>query len=171
MVIIDYENTVNPGFWLNRLSQCDWTAGQYLYQQLKEGTFHEHYGEKARLLLLTDGTKLVSFCTYAARDDIPDTELTPWMGFVYTAPEYRGRRLMGRLIAEVKALAREDGYDTLWISICGNGKPARRGCRRTGARRTGRWGNAPSPHFWRRISSAAWCTGCRWKRAAITAST
>ena len=116
MVIIDYENTVNPGFWLNRLSQCDWTAGQYLHQQLKEGTFHEHYGEKARLLMLTDGTTLVSFCTYAARDDIPDTELSPWMGFVYTAPEYRGRRLMGRLIAEVKALAREDGFDTIWIS-------------------------------------------------------
>lgn len=116
MVIIDYDNTVNPGFWLNRLSQCDWTAGQYLHQQLKEGTFHQHYGEKARLLMLTDGTKIASFCTYAARDEIPDTDLTPWMGFVYTAPEYRGRRLMGRLIAEVKALAREDGYDTLWIS-------------------------------------------------------
>ena len=121
MVIIDYENTVNPGFWLNRLSQCDWTAGQYLHQQLKEGTFHEHYGEKARLLMLTDGTTLVSFCTYAARDDIPDTELSPWMGFVYTAPEYRGRRLMGRLIAEVKTFAREDGYDTLWVSTSDTG--------------------------------------------------
>ena len=116
MVIIDYFNTVNPAFWLNRLSQCDWTAGQYLHQLLKEDRFHELCGKKARVLMLTDGTKLVSFCTYAERDDIPDTELTPWMGFVYTAPEYRGRRMMGRLIAEVKALAREDGYDTLWIS-------------------------------------------------------
>ena len=116
MVIIDYFNTVNPGFWLSRLSQCDWTGGQYLHQLLKEGRFHALCGEKARVLLLTDGTKLVSFCTYAERDDTPDTDLTPWMGFVYTAPDYRGRRLMGRLIAAVKALAREDGYDTLWIS-------------------------------------------------------
>lgn len=121
MVIIDYENTVNPGWWLNRISQCDWTAGQYLHQILEEGRFHELCGERAKLLILTDGTKIASFCTYAERDDIPDTELTPWMGFVYTAPEYRGRRLMGRLIAEVKALAREDGYDRLWISTGAEG--------------------------------------------------
>ena len=116
MVIIDYHKTADPGFWLDRLSRCEWTAGQYLCQQLKEGTFHQHYGEKTRLLMLTDGTNLVSFCTYAVRDEIQDTDLTPWMGFVYTAPEYRGRRLMGRLIAEVKALAREDGYEKIWIS-------------------------------------------------------
>ena len=116
MVIIDYHRTVNPDWWLKRLSQCDWTAGQYLHQILKENRFHELYGEKARVLMLADGTKLASFCTYAERDWIPETELTPWLGFVYTAPEYRGRRLMGRLIREVKALAREDGYDTLWIS-------------------------------------------------------
>ena len=116
MVIIDYERTVNPGWWLERLGQCDWPAGQYLRRLLAEGRFHELCGEKARVLMLADGTKLASFCTYAERDDIPDTELTPWMGFVYTAPEYRGRRLAGRLIAEAKALAREDGYDTLWIS-------------------------------------------------------
>ena len=116
MVIIDYYNTVNPGFWLNRLSQCDWDAGQYLHRLLKEDRFHEFYGKKARVLMLTDGTNLVSFCTYAERDDIPETDLTPWMGFVYTAPEYRGRRLIGRLVAEVRALAREDGYDSIWIS-------------------------------------------------------
>ena len=116
MVIIDYHDTVNPAFWLDQLGQCDWAAGLYLHQILKEDRFNEVCGEKARLLMLTDGMKLVSFCTYAERDDIPDTELTPWMGFVYTAPEYRGRRLLGRLIPEVKSLAREDGHNTLWIS-------------------------------------------------------
>lgn len=116
MDIIDYHKTADSDFWLNRLGRCEWTAGRFLYQLLRENRFHEHLGEKARLLMLTDGTELVSFCTYAERDDIPDTELTPWLGFVYTAPEYRGRRMMGRLIAEVKAIAREDGHDTIWIS-------------------------------------------------------
>ena len=51
MVIIDYFNTVNPGFWLSRLSQCDWTGGQYLHQLLKEDRFHTLCGEKARVLL------------------------------------------------------------------------------------------------------------------------
>ena len=68
------------------------------------------------MLLLADGTKLVSFCTYAEKDDIPDADWTPWMGFVYTRPDYRGRRLMGRLIGRVKELARNDGYETVYIS-------------------------------------------------------
>ena len=116
MDILDYERTVNPAWWLKQLAKCDWPAGQFLYTALKEKRFHGLYGEKARLLMLADGSKLVSFCTYAEKDDIPDTALTPWMGFVYTAPDYRGRRLMGKLICRVKELARDDGYETVYIS-------------------------------------------------------
>ena len=116
MDILDYENTVKPEWWLKQLAGCDWTAGQYLHTLLAEGWFHEMCGEKAKLLLLADGSRLVSFCTYAERDDIPGKDLTPWMGFVYTHPDYRGRRLMGRLIARVKELAREDGFETIYIS-------------------------------------------------------
>ena len=116
MDILDYESTVRPEWWLKQIGDCDWAGARYLYTLLTENRFHELCGEKARLLLLTDGTKLVSFCTYAEKDDIPDTELTPWMGFVYTRPDYRGRRLIGRLIPRVKKMARDDGYDALWIS-------------------------------------------------------
>lgn len=121
MDILDYEHTVKPDWWLKQLDDCDWTAGEYLYTLLKENRFHEMCGEKARVLMLADGAKLVSFCTYAERDDIPDTELTPWLGFVYTHPDYRGRHLMGRLITRVKELARDDGYDQLYISTGENG--------------------------------------------------
>lgn len=116
MEILEYGNTVNPDWWLKQLADCDWTAGQYLHTLLRERRFHERYGEKSRLLLLTDGPKLAAFCTYAEKDDIPDTDLAPWMGFVYTYPAYRGRRLMGKLIARAKELARDDGYDALWIA-------------------------------------------------------
>ena len=116
MDILVYENTVNPKWWMDRIARCDWTAGQYLHTLLAEGALQERYGAKTRLLLLADGTKLASFCTYAERDEIPGTELTPWIGFVYTAPDYRGRRLMGRLIGKAKELARDDGYDTVYIS-------------------------------------------------------
>ena len=116
MDILDYESTVRPEWWLKQIGDCDWVAAQYLHTLLAENRFHEICGEKARLLLLTDGTKLVSFCTYAEKDDIPDTELAPWMGFVYTRPEYRGRRFLGKLIPRVKKLARDDGYETFWIS-------------------------------------------------------
>ena len=116
MDILDLESTVNPDWWIKQLTDCDWTAGHFLYTLLQERRFHERYGEKARILLLTDGTKLASFCSYAEQDEIPDTELTPWIGFVYTYPEYRGRRLMGKLISRAKELAREDGYDTIYVS-------------------------------------------------------
>ena len=116
MNVLDYEHTVRPEWWLKQIADCDWMAGQYLHTLLAENRFHALCGKNARLLLLTDGTKLVSFCTYAEKDDIPDTELTPWMGFVYTRPDYRGRRLMGRLISRVKKLARDDGFDAVWIS-------------------------------------------------------
>lgn len=115
MDILDYERTVKPEWWLKQIGDCDWAGGQHLYAVLKENRFHSLYGEKSRLLILADGTRLVSFCTYAEKDDIPDTDLTPWMGFVYTNPDYRGRRLMGKLICRVKELARDDGYDTVWI--------------------------------------------------------
>ncbi len=116
MDILDLESTVSPDWWIRQLTDCDWTAGHFLYTLLQENRFHERYGEKARVLLLTDGTKPAAFCSYAEKDEIPDTELKPWLGFVYTYPEYRGRRLMGKLISRVKELAREDGYDALYVS-------------------------------------------------------
>lgn len=116
MEILDYERTVKPEWWLKQIDGCDWGAGPFLGSMLKENRFHELCGEKARVLLLADGPKLASFCTYAEKDDIRDTELTPWLGFVYTHPDYRGRRLAGKLIARVKEYARDDGFDQVWIS-------------------------------------------------------
>ena len=118
--------------WLEQLPACDWKAGHFLYSLLKENRFHERYGEKAKVLFLTDGVKLASFCTYAEKDDIPNTKLKPWIGFVYTYPEYRGRRLMGKLISRVKELAREDGYDTVYISTRDQGLYEKYGYRNIG---------------------------------------
>ena len=116
MDILDLEWTVSPDWWLKQLAGCDWAAGKHLHTLLTENRFHKLYGEKSRILILADGTKLVSFCSYAEKDDIPETEMTPWLGFAYTHPDYRGRRLMGRLIGRVKDLAREDGYEKLYIA-------------------------------------------------------
>lgn len=116
MEIHTWHQTKNPDWWLKKISQCDWTAGQYLYRLLSENRFRKTFGENAEVLLLTDGTNLAAFCTYAAKDDIPDTDRTPWIGFVYTYPAYRGRRLMGKLIGKAREMAREDGYDTIWIA-------------------------------------------------------
>ena len=84
--IVEYFSCEHPEHWLREIRQCDWSAGQYLHQLLREHRFHALLGEKSRLLLLTEGDSLIAFCTYAQRDEIPAEELTPWAGFVYTFP-------------------------------------------------------------------------------------
>ena len=78
--------------------------------------------------MLTEGNKLISFCTYAERDDIQPTELSPWVGFVYTFPEYRGHRYAGLLMDEVERLAKKDGVSKVYISTNHVGLYEKYGC-------------------------------------------
>ena len=116
MEILSYYGAADPEAWIRRIGESDWRAGKYLSALLREGRFREEYGKTSDILLLAEGDRLAAFCTLAERDEIPDTELSPWIGFVYTFPEYRGRRLMGKLIGRARELAREAGKDTLYIS-------------------------------------------------------
>ena len=90
MQVIDYFNCDRPEYWLSQIKKSDWGAGQYLYKLLSENKLKNVVGEKSKVLMLTNGDELISFCTYAEKDDIQPTELTPWVGFVYTFPAYRG---------------------------------------------------------------------------------
>lgn len=54
-------------------------------------------GETALVPMLLDGDKLIAFCTFALLDDIQPTDMSPWIGFVYTFPDYRGHRYVGML--------------------------------------------------------------------------
>ena len=80
------------------------------------------------MLLLTDGDELISFCTYAEKDDIQPTDLTPWMGFVYTFPEHRGHRYVGLLMEEIERLARKEGITEVFISTNHTGLYEKYGC-------------------------------------------
>ena len=116
MEIIEYHRSENPSLWLSQIRHCGWRAGPFLAGLLESGEFYGYLGQGARLLLLTEGRELVSFCTYAERDEIPDEELTPWVGFVHTSPQYRRQRRMGVLLERARELAREDGYPCIYIS-------------------------------------------------------
>ena len=101
MQIKDFSKTSNKEFWLKKISESDWSAGKFLYEILRNGSFYDLCGEKSKVFLLTEGNDLISFCTYAERDDIPDTDLTPWIGFVYTFPYFRGKRRIGKLLEHI----------------------------------------------------------------------
>ena len=128
MNVVDFYSSPDREHWLSQLRLCDWSAGPFLCELIDGERFFDTLGSTSRLLLLTDGDKLVSFCTLSERDDIPDTELTPWVGFVYTYPDYRGKRCFGQLLSEAGRLAAADGFGSLYISTDHTGLYEKYGC-------------------------------------------
>lgn len=114
MTIIDYFRDGRQAHWLAQIGDCQWRAAKYLAQILSEGRFHDLLGQ-GTLYLLTDGDALVSFLTLAERDCIDDPAMTPWIGFVHTAPAYRGRRCAGMLIAHAACVAGKNGAEQVYI--------------------------------------------------------
>lgn len=128
MQVIDYDSCGQQAYWLEQIKKSDWGAGQFLYQLLSENRFKSAVGETSRVLLLVNGDELVSFCTYAEKDDIQPTELTPWVGFVYTFPQYRGHRYVGRLFEKIEQLARAENAADVYISTNHIGLYEKYGC-------------------------------------------
>ena len=116
MQVIHYFESDRQPHWQEEIRQSDWSAGAFLADLLSKGTFFDAVGVHSEVLLLTQGDTLISYCTYAERDDIQPTALTPWMGFVYTFPEYRGHRYVGKLFAEIERIAKADGTPEVYIS-------------------------------------------------------
>ncbi len=116
MKVIEYFSTENKAYWLSKIKESDWGAGRYLYELLKNHKLKQLVGENAKVLMLVDDTELVSFCTFAEKDDIQPTDLTPWVGWVYTFPRYRGNYYSGRLLSYAEELAKEAGMKNIYIS-------------------------------------------------------
>ena len=116
MQVIRYHESCRREHWLAQIGNSDWRAGAFLHRLLTEGKFFDTLGERSRVLLLTEGDELVSFCTFSEVDDIQPTDLTPWVGFVYTFPPHRGRGHIGRLFDEVRRLAGEQGVPEVYLS-------------------------------------------------------
>ena len=128
MKVISYFDSNDQVRWLEEMRKSQWGAGDFLCKMLTEGTFFDTVGEGSKVLLLTDGKELISFCTYARMDDIQPTELTPWMGFVFTFPEHRGHRYVGLLFEEIERLAKEEHVTAVYISTVHDGLYEKYGC-------------------------------------------
>ena len=116
MKIIEYFSTDNQEYWLSKIKESDWGAGQYLYELLKNHKLNQLVGENTKVLMLTDRENLVSFCTFAEKDDIQPTDLTPWVGWAYTFPKYRGNRYIGKLLSYIETVAEDEGVKNIYIS-------------------------------------------------------
>ena len=128
MEVISFYDSDRQEHWLEEIKRSDWGTGAFLHELLSTGRFFEAVGEGSKVLLLTDGDELISYCTYARWDDVQPTELTPWMGFVYTFPEHRGHRYAGLLLNEIERLALEEQVSQVYISTNHVGLYEKYGC-------------------------------------------
>ena len=116
MTILDYYASDAQNHWLKEIKKSDWSAGHYLYELLRDHRLKGLCGQSTKVLLLTEGEHLISFCTYAEQDDVREPTLTPWVGFVYTFPAFRGNRYMKHLLEHAESLARTEGREYIYIS-------------------------------------------------------
>lgn len=116
MKVIEYFTAPDKARWLAQIAESDWSAGQYLAQLLRDGQLKETVGATALVLLLTEGDRLASFCTFAPLDDVQPTKLGPWIGFVYTFPAFRGQGCVRMLLEHAEGLATIMGREAVYIS-------------------------------------------------------
>ncbi len=108
-------NYQNDSF-IRQIEAENWGAAQFLAKLLKERRLDEVLGGWAKLFLLTDGDELVSFVTLSAQDYVAEPALTPWLGFFYTAPRYRGHRYGKLLIDHACRIAKKRGCDEVFVA-------------------------------------------------------
>ena len=116
MQIIEYFEDGKKECWIEKIGSCDWGAAKYLAVLLKDGRFETVLGTGGKLFLLCDGDELVSFVTLTHQDCIDDIRLFPWLGFVFTAPEYRGHRYSEQIISHACEEARRQGHEKVYLA-------------------------------------------------------
>ena len=116
MKVIEYYKSQNQEHWRREIGKGDWSAAKLLYDWLEKGELRVNCGNSADVYLLTDGDVLVSFVVLAEQDEVAAPELSPWIGFVYTFPQYRGRHCAGELIEHICGVLKNAGEEQVYVS-------------------------------------------------------
>lgn len=116
MKIINLLDVEDKSDWLKQIKSANWSAANFLCSIVADGTIYEECGKNTKVLLLIDGTNLISFCALADWDDVQPTAMSPWIGFVYTFENYRGNRYSQLLIDEACAIAKQTKAEFVYIS-------------------------------------------------------
>lgn len=115
MEIIEFFENTDKAHWIDEIKKSDWRAAAFLAELLEKDTFSDVLGDNGKLFILTDGEKAVSFAALTPRDCVDDDSLYPWIGFVYTFPEYRGHRFSGTVISHALEEAKKQGAEKVYI--------------------------------------------------------
>ena len=85
-------------------------------QEIQKGLFGRmHENEMPITLIAHDERGVLGTASLKASDMEILQELTPWLSSVFVHQEYRGQGVAGALVAEVEKLARQQGYNKLFV--------------------------------------------------------
>lgn len=115
MEIFKFHESENKSFWIEGIRRCDWGAAKFLADILEQNKFDQMLGG-GDLFIMTDGDKLVSFCTLTKNDCVKDDSLFPWIGFLFTVPEYRGHRFSEKIICAAYSEAMKRGHNRVYLA-------------------------------------------------------
>lgn len=119
MAIIEYfsQSLDQQNYWMKELEKADWEAGKSLCRRIQTNTLIPKTKEDPKLYLMTtDQNELMAYAILAQKDDIQDTSLTPWIGYVYTYPAYRGQKLAQKLLTYCEDQAKAQGNKAIYIA-------------------------------------------------------
>ena len=116
MKVIEYYKSRNNEHWKNEINKGDWSAAKLLFSLLDQGKLKKLCGQSSEVYLLTDNDKLISFAVLAEQDEIDVPEFSPWIGFVYTFPAYRGNHYAGEIINHICGVLKADRIVRVYVS-------------------------------------------------------
>ena len=91
---------------------CSWRAGSYLASKMRNREFEPN----ERVLAAIQDHRIVGFCTYANRDELPKgLDFTPFIGFMFVDEKYRGQRISEKLTDAACDCAGQQGYSGIFV--------------------------------------------------------
>lgn len=117
MKIIEYFMSDNKEHWKEQIALADWSAAKFLLKLLNDTQkFDELLGRGGKLFFLQDGENIVSFVTLTRQDCVRDENMFPWLGFLYTYPDYRGNRYSENLLKYAEEQAKSDNHSIVYLA-------------------------------------------------------
>lgn len=90
---------------------CSWSAGKKLGVQMEKKDFEDW----ERMLIAMDNETIIGFCTLTAKDSLPESEYTPFIGYVFVDENYRGKRVSEQMIRAGSLYLERLGYSSVYI--------------------------------------------------------
>lgn len=117
MEVVEYFSSENKESLKQQIARADWAGARFLLKLLNNiKDFDELLGNNGKLFMLMEGAKVVSFVTLTNQDCVRDLSMLPWLGFLYTYPDYRGNRYSETILNYAELAAKSEWYSVVYLA-------------------------------------------------------